>query len=312
MNWNSQTLVEIISRKVTGEFESNDGVLVDYRNSKRDIAVGKDSKGNVVLLLPQQESLYFKTDFAEFRPSTHAISVHDGSVINDVAVLTCKVNLNDQSVIEAAAAIFLGLIDLQDKYGHCGDAIWHMKKMFETGLQGSPTDAAIYGLFGELLFIKLHDDYTPPLSAWHSNVASKYDFSTENQRVEIKTTTGNSRIHNFSSHQIPGTSPEKTLVVSVMLEKVEVGVSLHDLFNELKVSLSETEVEKLFEVSLKTLGIPITLMNEPQIDLNSALANLKAFNANDVPRPTLPVEVLSCEWASNLDNSIAVEVPRIL
>ena len=310
MTWNAKSIVEIIMRKVTDEFEAIDGVLLEYRDNKKDIAIGKDYLGNIVLLIPEQESLYFKTDFAEFKPSTYATSVQDGTLINDVAVLTCKVNLSDQSVVEAAAAIFLGLIDLQDKYGHCGEAIWQMKKMFETGLQSVPSENAILGLFGELLFIRLHDDFSYPIKAWHSTVSSKYDFSTEELRVEIKTTVGNSRNHHFSSNQIPGITPEKTFVVSAILDKVELGVSLHDLYNEISIDLDQQDKEKLFEVSLKTLGIPITLMNDPQIDLGLALSNLKSFKAIDIPAPILNNEIVSCEWLAKLDNTNEVPLPR--
>ena len=90
------------------------------------------------------------------------------------------------------------------------------------------------GVFGELLTIKyLYDSgYRKIVEKYHQNFYSKHDVELDkNNRIEIKSTVSEKRIHNFKHNQIYR-NDINVYVCSIMLEQSKEGCSLFDLFNE--------------------------------------------------------------------------------
>lgn len=141
------------------------------------------------------------------------------------------------------------------------------------------------GVFGELLTIKylFENGYSNIVNKYHQNFYSKHDIELDDRnRIEIKTTVSEKRIHTFKHNQIYR-KDVNVFVASVMLEQSKEGVSLYTLFEDV-ISLytnpdSELELRKLMK------KCNVNLENEgPSFAIEKAYNELKIFEACKLPR----------------------------
>lgn len=301
--WDSKTIANKISlESVDFDLQPNQIHLALF-SAETSIGIGSDGNRNTVLLLPGQANvLGFQTEFASYDPWSDLVVFETGKHLRGVSILRCNIEIADTSTIEAAAAIFYGLIDLQTQFGETGKAIWQMKNLFENRLKFELSDQLLTGIFGELLIIKATN--SPSLAAhyWHSDTDDKYDFSGKNFRLEVKTTLMNERKHHFSSHQIPGDFPDKTFVASIRLVKVEAGDTLLKLVNDISTQLDQDSKQKVKNIVIKTLQVPIELVNNFQIDAKESLKLIQLYTSQSVPSPTKNIGVISMEWYAELSD----------
>ncbi len=141
------------------------------------------------------------------------------------------------------------------------------------------------GVFGELLCIKqLYDSgYTDITEKYHKDFYSKHDIEiSDNIRLEIKTTSTEKRIHRFSHNQI-SRSDLKVYVASAMVEVVQEGISLFDMF-QLIISLYSNP-ESIF--ALKKLMKKCNVSEENHgfsFAMQHAIDNLKFFEVSQLPQ----------------------------
>ena len=141
------------------------------------------------------------------------------------------------------------------------------------------------GVYGELLFIKhLYEcGYTEIVQKYHQNFYTKHDIEISDKlRIEIKTTQSDKRIHNFGHQQIY--RPELDLyVASLLIEPVENGYSLFELFNDVINLYANPD----FILSLQKMMRRCNVNNENhgiQVSYTKAIDDLRIFNAENLPK----------------------------
>lgn len=282
--------------------ESNQLALA-FIDEKQKIGIGKDFTNQVILVLPGQEKVTaFETKFATFDPWQNLIKLTGNRQLSGVAQLNCKIELNDDKTIEALAAIFLGIIDLQIRFGQCGEAIWQMKSLFESGFAKEVQQSVLTGLVGEIMYILSSDDPVRTFDCWHSNSDARYDFSSPDYRVDVKSTIGQKRLHSFRSSQLPGSNPEKTYIVSCLICRTEVGCNLQDLVEILLKKLDTKRQEKAIALVIQTLGVLPEAIQNYFFDLEESMKSLQSYNSNIVPTPIENPGVISMKWEADLTN----------
>jgi hypothetical protein len=300
--WNSREIVKAIrSSRVVDELPLNH-IHLNLFDLENQVGVGADGNGNTVLVLPgQSESFAFETEFASYDPWSNLVVSESSAKLDGVSILRCNIEIDNEATTEAAAAIFFGLLDLQEKFGETGKAIWQLKSLFANRLKFELSDSTITGLMGELLIISLSENAPLAVRFWHSNIDDKFDFSGSNFRLEVKSTSTGMRNHHFSSNQIPGNVPEKTFIASVKIVRVEVGTTLSEILSRLRLKLDKSEFEKVTEIIHRTIGVPVQLVTEYQIDLEATVLGIKLLKSSDVPCPVSGEGILSMDWLANLD-----------
>jgi hypothetical protein len=300
--WDSKQIVKAIrSSEVDDELQPNH-IHLHLFDLDSQIGIGADGKGNTVLVLPgQQDAFAFETEFSSYDPWSNLVVFESSTQLNGVSILRCNIEIEDEATIEAAAAIFYGLIDLQEKFGETGKAIWQLKSLFANRLKFELADSTITGLLGELLIVSISKNPSLAVRFWHSNIDDKFDFSGSNFRLEVKSTSTGVRSHHFSSHQIPGNVPEKTFVASVQIVRVEGGTTLSEIIADLSLKLDVDELTKVTEIIHRTLGVPADLVHDYQIDLEATRLGIKLLKGPDVPSPSPNDGVISMEWLANLE-----------
>lgn len=143
------------------------------------------------------------------------------------------------------------------------------------------------GLWGELFIMKVLGGASVWCRFWHSDLYSRFDFSADHRRIEVKTTLGPARAHSFSHRQLVPDGKEQIAVASLMLRASPTGLSLREL---IETSRDEwlndpTQLAKL-ESSVRAAGMGDSDASGPSFDAAYAAANLAWYWAEEAPRFT--------------------------
>lgn len=306
MKWGIEEIVKALINPHYPQVDSDKELALQLFNPETMCGIGIDNAGRRVLVLPGQEAAAsFVTKNAIFDPWSSVTWVDSSVPLPKVSTLRCEANFRNQAICEAVAAIFVGLIDIQERYGAAGSAIWEMKQLFENGFNSNVSDETIVGLFGELSVIYAASDPNKLARPWHSNSADFFDFSSDNHRLEVKTSRSNVRNHRFSSNQIGNDLDAKTTIASVILSVVEQGTSMADLVKMITERTSDEISLKLLTVVISTLGTTPELISGMNIDLQATVNSLHFLPAESIPRPHRALGVISMNWIANVDSSLS-------
>lgn len=148
-------------------------------------------------------------------------------------------------------------------------------------------ESTVVGLWGELWAIATSPDAESWGKAWHRSPTDRFDFSTREVRVEVKTSTGTVRKHNFSLDQVSNATDKPSFVASVTVVADPSGKSIIDLLEEIGARVSGALAAQINRLALQTLSGDI----ESAQDFAFAPAGeepLLLFSAASIPRPIVP------------------------
>jgi hypothetical protein len=182
-----------------------------------------------------------------------------------------------------------------------------LKSLFENRLKFTLSDDVLTGLIGELLVILASINPSIAIAYWHTKTDDKFDFSGEKFRLEVKSTTGNNRNHNFSSYQIPGNVPDKVFIASTQIVRIEKGTTFAEILGKIEEQVEVDVFQKVISNVNGTLGIPYELVVHFQIDFQQSIDSIKIYRGLDVPRPTATEGIISMKWLASLDEITPVK-----
>ncbi|MDI2098323.1 PD-(D/E)XK motif protein [Ruicaihuangia caeni] len=175
--------------------------------------------------------------------------------------------------------------------------------------------STVTGLWGELWLIASAEDPTPLATAWHSTPGDRFDFSLPSARIEVKTTAGSVRNHEFALDQLAIGDPKTVLVASLAIADDPSGRSVIDLLESLLQRLPGPVAARVNRIALRTLAGDI----ESAEDFTFATIGAEpflAFAASDVPRPLVAPGsgITSVRFRCNLDalTPVARSLPEFL
>lgn len=165
-------------------------------------------------------------------------------------------------------------------------------------------DIEAQGVLAELLVIRfLAKSNCDILQFWQSKSKMKFDFMVgKTKRVEIKSTLKSTRSHHFLHEQLL-TSLYDIVIVSVLLQKSDKGISIFDISNDLKKLFPFNYNFNLFiETYLSRLNNE--LLYNTKYDETHFLNNIRFFKAQEVPKlmQDIPKGVFNIEYNVVLDN----------
>lgn len=160
----------------------------------------------------------------------------------------------------------------------------------------------LHGLWGELLIIANAFDKDELVKAWHTNSTDQFDFMHFNEIIEVKTTTLNSRKHNFSFNQL-SVGDSSLYISSIKIRETGTdGVSIIDFQRQISSELNENKLKIKLDILIKEiLGIDYANLVTVKFDEEYAKNNMKFFDSRDIPKITSqPVNVSQIEFVSDL------------
>lgn len=165
----------------------------------------------------------------------------------------------------------------------------------------------LQGLWAELLMIDQSKNPTIIARSWHSIPNSKYDFNLGGDKVEVKSTQSENRVHHFSLDQLNPSPNSKLLICSVIVResaKGSNGLSVFDLYDRIIPRINDSEIRMhISEVIAETLGSDFYNAQKKYFDYIEASDRLALFNYIDVPKIAkndVPQHVTEVRFSSDL------------
>lgn len=162
----------------------------------------------------------------------------------------------------------------------------------------------IKGLWAELFLIERAKDPLYMINSWHISPEDKYDFNDGCDKIEVKATSNENRIHHFAIEQLHPNKDSQLLVASLIVVNSGLGKDVFDLVDSISSKVSDVDaLLKLNEVIMNTIGTHIEEVKGVRFDYVLAKDYIKFFNYVDIPKIKLsdvPLGVSAVHFASCL------------
>jgi len=169
-------------------------------------------------------------------------------------------------------------------------------------------------LWAELLVIErsLHPETL--INVWHNSPTAKYDFTMGRDKIEVKSTSAEERIHHFSLDQLNPSPNSRLLIASVIVRESGQGLgglSVRNLYERICTRVTVVNARlQLYSVMAETIGSDLAKLENTFFDYTEASDTLAFFNAADVPhidKDTVPPFVSEVKFTSNLSHLIDIQ-----
>lgn len=169
-----------------------------------------------------------------------------------------------------------------------------------------PPLKTIQGLWAELLVIEQSKDPDYLIQAWHSSLSDKYDFNDGIDKIEVKSTTKNQRIHNFSIEQLTPNPSSQLLIVSIFTIETGTGINIPDLVERIEIRLKDKNLSfRLNELVALTIGEDFEKSFQVFFDYQFALDLMQFYQSFDIPtisRCDIPPNIRNVRFECDLSN----------
>lgn len=290
-----ETVYACLSIESATSFER---INIALHDESRQIVLGKDALGRLTLVFGDVEGgQVVSGQIAEVATDETVTLEPSGSSIRGAVILFCRTSELSTEELTAFASIIVAICQLRStsEESTLVSALVGLVSLLNRRSLRFVNSSTVVGLMGELLVLLASEDPHFHFECWRSDPSSDFDFSADDARLEVKTTTQGVRQHEFSSTQFISGSSE-VFIASVRLLRVESGSALIDLIAKLSDRLdSRVRAELVDRVNL-TLGCPYMLVNGPQVDLENSRGLIRLWPQSLVPRIPLSEGILWARW----------------
>lgn len=177
-----------------------------------------------------------------------------------------------------------------------------------------PPLKTIQGLWGELLVIELSKSPIYFVQAWHKSKMDKFDFNDGKDKIEVKSTSKNRRVHTFSLEQLNPNLNSNLIIASLFANETGVGKSVFDLVKMIeKKTKNDDLIIRINEIIADTLGSSFERAFDTYFDYQLAIDTLKYYTSESIPSidiKCIPKEVSNVHFESDLTDIVAVNEIR--
>lgn len=272
--------------------------------------IGKDCKGNIILLLKCIEE-----------ESTINPVSSQGEYLNILYQKECKIKNKLEEKIDTFTILqlksdnkilintFINICEhiLQElgQYPNIDNTVvilQSIKKLFSNLINRSKKTEL--GLWGELFLIYISKDYEYLIDSWHKNKNDTFDFNDGSYKIEVKTTTLSERKHNFSLQQLSNNMSDNVVVCSIMTSEIDLGCSIIELVKKISERISIKHKLKLDEKILEIGGNEINTFKN-KFDLSTAVNSFKFYNSTNIPnikKEAISNDLSNIKFTASLEN----------
>lgn len=167
--------------------------------------------------------------------------------------------------------------------------------------------STIQGLWSELFVINESQNTTALVNAWHHTPGARFDFTSGSERLEVKSSKIQARIHTFAAFQLIPDAGVNITIASLFAIESSSGLSLQQLVDQINDKLAEPELcLKLERIVARTLGRGIAQAMKVQFDTQVARNSLSFYDSVDVPRieaVNIPARVSDVHFKADLSRT---------
>ena len=172
----------------------------------------------------------------------------------------------------------------------------------------------VQGLWAELLVIEksLHPEVL--INAWHNAPKAKYDFTLGYDKLEVKSTSGDERVHHFKIDQLLPSEHSNLLIASVFVRESGSGLGglcIMDLYDKICSRVTNIDSRlKMQKVMGETIGNDYSKLNSEFFDYVTAGDTLAFYDSVNIPhieRDNVPAQVTKVEFDCNISGVLDVK-----
>lgn len=231
------------------------------------------------------------------------LSNHDNAEEKKYSIITLLSNNSDiKKYFLDVMCIVIKKLPIQPKVEQLKREVSKIVSLFTSVPHISKED--VKGLWAELFVIEHSHNPLHLLKSWHISAEDKYDFNDGVDKIEVKATSNEERIHHFAIEQLHPNEESQLLIASLIVVNSGLGVGIFDLVDSISSRITDTDaLLKLNEEVLQIIGAHIEEVKELKYDYTFAKDNLKFYNYKDVPAidiRNVPLGVSSVHFASCL------------
>lgn len=142
----------------------------------------------------------------------------------------------------------------------------------------------IQGVWAEMIVIENSKNVDYLVQSWHSSIFSKFDFNDGFDKIEVKSTIKDKRIHRFSMLQLSKNFSSNLLIASIMTSEVGIGSNVFDIRDIIFTKLKDKNlIFKVDEILSKTLGSNLEKSTDCFFDYHAAIDSLKFYESESIP-----------------------------
>ena len=179
-----------------------------------------------------------------------------------------------------------------------------------------PAKKTIQGLWAELLFINQSNDIEYVIKGWHQGKNDRYDFNDGIDKVEIKSTSKNDRVHRFSLSQLQEIKNTVVIIGSTFTVETGQGMSANDLIECIKEKVSDPSLMlKIHNTVADTMGDELERIFDIYFDYSLALNSILYFDIRDIPKISsdgLANQITNVKYDCNLSNIDSIDQNEIM
>lgn len=179
-----------------------------------------------------------------------------------------------------------------------------------------PPRKKIQGLWAELLVIEQSKDPEFLIKAWHESPASKYDFTLGRDKIEVKSTSGEERKHNFSLDQLNPTINSRLLIASTIVRESgqgNGGLSVKDLVDRICMTVKDVNCRiRIYKIITETVGSDLPRLQDLYFDYIGASDMLKYYDYKNIPgieKEHVSTGISRVNFTSDLTGIIDIQSP---
>lgn len=254
------------------------------------IAVSRDGELFLLLTIRPETSVDERRLLVLEVSSGDDFRVHDSELGVDIEQRFAVIRLREghEDLVTAFALVTATLLATLGDSPDASDVTRFLDSLVQLlALPRPAAPASITGLWGELWLMANAPAPRVFAAAWHADPRDRFDFSFPENRVELKTTTGADRVHEFSQEQLERKDPKPAWICSLKVVRDQGGQTVIDLLSYLVAQLPRAEAERVNRIALETLAGDI----ESAQDFRFAPFGpepLHVFLAADIPRVEVP------------------------
>ena len=162
------------------------------------------------------------------------------------------------------------------------NAINKFKELFKSLTE--PPKTTLQGLWAELFIISRSKRPKEYINAWHVFPDETIDFTFQNVRIDVKSSTKSNRTHRFNVKQLIPAPNFKSFIISIITEVNSQGISISDLLQDIECKVDSIDlITKVKSVTYKTLGESSKKISDYFLDDVIASQTLRVYNITDIP-----------------------------
>jgi hypothetical protein len=177
-----------------------------------------------------------------------------------------------------------------------------------------PPTKTIQGLWAELLIIETAINPAYLIKSWHNLSSARFDFNDGANKIEVKSTTKERRIHTFSLEQLNQNGFAELIISSVFVAETGLGINVLDLIEKIESRLEDKSlIVRIYEIVAETLGHDFQKSFDIFFDYRSAVNSIQHYFRDDIPVidfNSIPKNILNVKFDCDLTNiNTATKVP---